>query len=266
MSDELLKLIHEGQYDQALRTAKRQSIDLLKQNQRGGAARALAAAGHVLCLLNSPTKAKSFAQEAYDLASRVEDPVAAGYALSVGALAQLRLAEFDQADGLMDRALEALTRHPDEEITAFARLISAELSLTKEDLAEARVFAEDAWGSPAAQRSPWIKARACLVKAVSEERADDVSGAIELLNQAEQHLKAQPDAETSWLVKAAMANACLKSRREKEAETHRREAGAIIEHLASLIPDEGRERFLKNPAIQNARGINSMTGSGMWKV
>jgi diguanylate cyclase (GGDEF)-like protein len=266
LSDEILKLIHEGQYDPALRSAKRQSIDLLKQNLRGGAARALAAAGHALCLLNSPSKAKSFAQEAYDLSTRVQDTVAAGYALAVGALAQLRLAEFDQADGLMDRALEALARHPDEETTAFARLVSAELSLTKEDVAEARVFAEDAFNSPAAKRSPWIKARACLVKAVCEERADNVNGAIELLNEAEVHLKAQPDAETSWLVKAAMANACLKSKRDKAAETYRREAGEIIERLASLIPDEGRERFLKNPAILNARGMDSMTGSGMWKV
>ena len=166
MSDEILKLIHEGQYDPALRSAKRLSIDLLKQNQRAGAARALAAAGHVLCLLNSPSKAKSFAQEAYDLSTRAHDALAAGYALAVGALAQLRLAEFDQADGLMDRSLEALAPHPDEEITAFSRLVSAELSLTKEDFAEARVFAEDALASPAAQRCPWIKARACLVKAV----------------------------------------------------------------------------------------------------
>ncbi len=266
MSDEILKLIHEGQYDPALRSAKRQSIDLLKQNQRAGAARALAAAGHVLCLLNSPAKAKSFAQEAYDLSTRAQDSLSAGYALAVGALAQLRLAEFDQADGLMDRSLEALARHPDEEITAFSRLVSAELSLTKDDFAEARVFAEDALASPAAQRSPWIKARACLVKAICEERAENLNGAIEILNEAEQHLKAQPDAETSWLVKAAMANACLKSKREKAAETYRKQAGEIIERLASLIPDEGRERYLKNPAILNARGMDSMTGSGMWKV
>jgi len=97
LSDDLLKLIHEGQYDPALRSAKRLSIDLLKQNKRGEAARALATAGHVLCLLNHPSKAKSFAQEAYDLSTRATDALAAGYALAVGALAQLRLAEFDQA-------------------------------------------------------------------------------------------------------------------------------------------------------------------------
>ncbi|HLF92323.1 MAG TPA: sensor domain-containing diguanylate cyclase, partial [Planctomycetota bacterium] len=268
MSDDLLKLIHEGQYDPALRSAKRLSIDLLKQNKRGEAARALATAGHVLCLLNHPSKAKSFAQEAYDLSTRATDALAAGYALAVGALAQLRLAEFDQADGLMDRALEALAPYPGEEITAFARLVSAELSLTKEDFVEARVFAEDALQSPAAARSPWIKARACLVKAVCEERADNLNGAIEILNLAEEHLRAQPDAETAWLVKAAMANACLKSGREQAGQTYRKAAGDVIDRIAETIPDEtrDRERFLKNPAILNAKGIDSMTGSGMWKV
>jgi diguanylate cyclase (GGDEF)-like protein len=266
LSDDIQSLIHEGQYDPALRSAKRLSIDLLKQNDRPGAARALALAGHVLCLLNSPTKAKSFAQEAYDLSARTQDTLAAGQALAVGALAQLRLAEFDQADELMDRALEALNPHPEEEVTAFARLVSAELSLTREDFAEARVFAQDALDSPAAGRSPWIKARACLVLAVCEERTDNLEGAIETLNQAEEHLKAQADAETSWLVKAAMANACLKSRRETVAETYRKQAAEIIERLAGLVPEEGRERFLKNPAILNARGMDTMTGSGMWKV
>ncbi len=268
MFDDLLKLIHEGQYDPALRSAKRLSIDLLKQNKRGEAARALAGAGHVLCLLNHPSKAKSFAQEAYDLSTRATDSLAAGYALAVGALAQLRLAEFDQADGLMDRALEALAPHPEQEITAFARLVSAELSLTKEDFAEARVFAEDAFQSPAAARSPWIKARACLVKAICEERVDNINGAIEILNLAEEQLRAQPDAETAWLVKAAMANACLKSGREQAGQTYRKAGGEIIDRIAATIPDEtrDRERFLKNPAILNAKGIDSMTGSGMWKV
>ena len=264
--DDIQKLIHEGQYEKALAGAKRLSIDLLKQSRREEASTALSAAAHALCLLNLPSKAKSFAQEAHDLAARANSPLAGGYALAVGALAQLRLAEFDQADALIDRALEILNKHPDHETTAFARLVSAELSMTKEDYAEARVFAEDAFAAGAQLGSAWIKARACLVKAVCQERAGEVNSAIDLLRKAEQELAGGPDAETSWLVKAALGSALLKSGREKEGAASRQAAVDDIRHLAEPLQGEAREKFLRNPAIVNAMGGDLMSGSGLWKV
>jgi diguanylate cyclase (GGDEF)-like protein len=263
---EVYKQIHEGHYEPALKLAKRLSIDYLKEGRQLQAAQALAAAAHVQCLLNSPSKAKSFAQEAYDLSARVKDSLSAGYALAVGALAQLRLAEFDQADTLIDKALEALNRHAGHEITAFAHLVSAELSITQEDYAEARVFAEDAFTAAAKLNNPSLKARAGLVKAICAERTGDVNAAIELLNSAEQELAKQPDAETLWLIKAAMANACLKSGREQAGQTYRQGAITTINRIANELPDESRDRFLKNPAVVNALGVDSMTNSGMWKM
>ncbi len=266
LQDEVYKLIHAGQYDAALKTAKRLSIDLLKQGKHGPASRALAAGGHVLCLLNSPAKAKSFAQEAYDLSSRAQDGLAAGFALAVAALAQLRLAEFDAADGFMDKSLDALHRQGEHEITAFARLVSAELSMTREDYAEARSFAEDARTSGESLKLPWVRARALLVKAICDDRTGNGAGAIELLDRAEQELLQQHDAETSWLVKAAMAGACAKSGKEKAASHYRQDAVDEIQKIATALPEEARERFMKNPAIVNAMGIDPMTGSGVWKV
>jgi len=263
---DVYKQIHEGHYEPALKLAKRLSIDYLKEGRQLQAAQALAAAAHVQCLLNSPSKAKSFAQEAYDLSARVKDTLSAGYALAVGALAQLRLAEFDQADTLIDKALEALNRHAGHEITAFAHLVSAELSITQEDYAEARVFAEDAYSAAAAQNAPALKARAALVKAICSERTGDVSAAIDLLTAAEQELAKQPDAETQWLIKAAMANACLKSGREEAGQAYRQAAITAINRIASELADESRDRFLKNPAVVNALGVDTMTNSGMWKV
>jgi diguanylate cyclase (GGDEF)-like protein len=263
---DVYKQIHEGHYDPALKLAKRLSIDYLKEGRQLLAAQALAAAAHVQCLLNSASKAKSFAQEAYELSARVKDTLSAGYALTVGALAQLRLAEFDQADALIDKALEALNRHAGHEITAFAHLVSAELSIAQEDYAEARVFAEDAYSAAAKLNHPPLRARAGLVKAICAERLGDLNGAIELLNAAEQELAKQPDAETAWLIKAAMANACLKSGREQAGKTYRQAAVTAINRIASELPDENRERFLKHPAVINAIGVDAMTNSGMWKV
>ena len=263
---DVYKQIHDGHYEGALKLAKRLSIDFLKDGKQEQAAQALAAAAHIQCLLNSPSKAKSFAQEAYDLSARVKDTLSAGYALAVGALAQLRLAEFDQADTLIDKALEALNRHAGHEITAFAHLVSAELSITQEDYAEARVFAEDAYSSATALSAPWLKARAGLVKAICAERMGDMNSAIDLLNAAEQELARQPDAETLWLVKSAMANACFKCGREKAGADYRQAAVATINRISAELSEDARDRFLKNPAVVNALGGDTMTHSGMWKV
>ncbi len=263
--DEIHKTIREGLYEKALAGAKRLSIDLLKQGRREEASQALSAAAHALCLLNLPSKAKSFAQEAHDLAVRASSTLAAGYALTMCALAQLRLAEFDQADAFIDRALEALNKQPEHEITALARLVSAELSMTKEDYAEARVFAEDAFAVGAQLGSPWIKARARLVKAVCLERGGDVASAIQLLRTAEQELQNGNDAETHWLVQAALGGALLKSGSEKEGAARREAAVEAIRRLAEPLQGEAREKFLKNPAIVNAMGGDLSTNSGLWK-
>jgi diguanylate cyclase (GGDEF)-like protein len=263
---DVYKQVHDGHYEAALKLAKRLSIDFLKEGKQVQAAQALGAAAHVQCLLNSPSKAKSFAQEAYELSTRVKDTLSAGYALAVGALAQLRLAEFDQAITLIDKALETLNRHAGHEITAFAHLVSAELSITQEDYAEARVFAEDAYSSATALNASWLKARAGLVKAICAERMGEVKSAIDLLTSAEQELGKQPDAETLWLVQAAMANACIKAGQEKAGTTHRQAAITTINRISSELPEDARERFLKNPAVVNALGVDAMTNSGMWKV
>jgi diguanylate cyclase (GGDEF)-like protein len=264
--DDIHNLIHEGRYEASLQTAKRLSIDLLKQGKHGKAATALSAAARSLCLLNSPAKAKSFAQEAYDLSARDLDTLAAGYALAVGALAQIRLAEFEPADGLLDKALDALHRHAAHEITAFARLVSAELSITREDYMEARVFAQDAHETGAALKLPWIRARACLVKAVCEERTERLDAAIEMLQQAEEDLRQQPDAETHWLVKAAMSAAWAKRGQEKQGEAYRRAAAEEINRIGAGLSAEARERFLNNPAILSAMGVATVTQSGIWKL
>ncbi len=264
--DEIHDLIHAGRYEPALKAAKRLSIDLLKQGKPGKAATALAAAGRTLCLLNSPAKAKSFAQEAYDLSARDLDTLAAGYALSVGALAQLRLAEFDPADSLLDKALDALHRHGHHEVTAFARLVSAEHSIAREDYVEARVFAQDAHETGASLNLPWVRARAGLVRAICEERSGSLDAAIEALTQAEKDLQLQPDAETLWLVKSAMAAALQKSGRDKQGEDHRKAAADEINRIAAELTPELRERFMNNPAILTATGVATVTQSGIWKV
>lgn len=264
--DGVYNLIHEGRYEAALQAAKRLSIERLKENRRAEAAAALAAAGHALCLLNSPSKARSFAQEAHDLAARAEDRRAAGYALAVGALARLRMGEYDAADALIDRALEALQKHADDAATAFARLVSAELSITKEDFVEARVFAEDAFAAGASLDLPWVKARACLVKAVCEERTGNVPAALEILSRAEDELRRRSDAETYWLVKSALAHASLKAGQEKAAQAHRKAVAEVIERIAAELSPEARERYLKSPAVVHALGGDPQSGSGLWKV
>jgi GGDEF domain-containing protein len=151
-------------------------------------------------------------------------------------------------------------------VTAFAHLVSAELSITQEDYAEARVFAEDAYSAATKLNLPALKARAGLVKAVCAERTGDMNAAIEILNAAEQELIKQPDAETFWLVKAAMAQACLKSGREQAGQTYRQAAVAAINGIAGELAEDSRDRFLKNPAVVNALGVDKMTNSGLWKV
>ncbi len=266
MLPDIYAAVHEGRYEEALAAAKRLSIDLLKQGQPGRAALALAAIAHIHSLLNGAAKAKGFAQEAYDLAQRSQDAPAAGFALAQGALARLRLAEYEPAEGLIDKALEQFARQPASEGSAFAQLVSAELALAREDDDEARSFAADATRSATDLKAPWLKARAALVQAVCTEREGDLDAALHLLEGAEQDLARQPDAETLWLVKSALSQVCLKSAREKDAERHRQGAVATINRLAAALSAEARERFLKHPAVGAALGGGLLTASGVWRV
>ncbi len=250
----------------ALQDAKQHAITLLKENRRAEASQALTAAAYILCLLNSPSRARSFTKEAHDLTRQANDPLAAGYALAVGVLARMRLGDFEKADALMDRALEALHPYPDHEFHAFALLIAAELSMARGDETEARVFAEDAFAAAATPQARWIRARACLIKAVCEERTGNLKTSLELLQSAEQALKEQPDAETQWLVQAALAETRQKTGEEQLAGNHRKAAQEIIERVASELEGEVRRRFLKSPAIPQAVGRKPPSTSGLWKV
>jgi diguanylate cyclase (GGDEF)-like protein len=138
--------------------------------------------------------------------------------------------------------------------------------MAREDYLEARVFAQDALEAGTALDAAWIRARAGLVKGICEERAGNTEAAIDLLRKAEQELAAQPDAETLWLVRSALAAACAKIGREKEADVLRKEAVEEINRIAGFLSTEGRERFLKNPAVLAAMGVDTVTRSGLWKV
>ncbi|HYF00843.1 MAG TPA: sensor domain-containing diguanylate cyclase, partial [Planctomycetota bacterium] len=194
------------------------------------------------------------------------DTLAAGYALAVGALAQVRLAEVEPAQGLLDKALDALHRHRPHEIVAFTHLVSAELSLVQDDPLEARVFAQDAFETGQAKGLPWIRARALLVKAICEERTGKREEAIRLLGAAGRELGQQDDAETRWLVESALAHALENDGRSDEAEPHRKAAVAEINRIAEGLSAEARDRYLKNPAILQAMGAETLSRSGLWKV
>src|SRR5204863_3067756 len=72
--------------------------------------------------------------------------------------------------------------------------------------------------------------------------------------------------ETLWLIKAALANACIKTGKEKAGTTYRQAAITTINRISAELPEDARERYLKNPAVVNALGVDAMTNSGMWKV
>jgi GGDEF domain-containing protein/tetratricopeptide (TPR) repeat protein len=258
--------VHEGRYEAALETAKRLSIDFLKQGKPGRAAAALAGLAHLHSLLNAALKAKGYAQEAHDLAVRSKDPDAAGYALAQGALARLRLAEFEPAQGLADKALEQLGRRPPSEARAFARLVAAEVALALEDDAEARSLAADAAADADALQAPWIRARSSLILAVDAERRGDLDEALGFLGAAVADLGRQPDAETRWLVHSALAQVCAKAARDADAAAHRKAAREAVHAIASGLSPENRDRFLKHPGAAAALEAERMTASAVWKV
>lgn len=264
--DEIQKKVREGHYEPALQEARRLSIDLLKREKPGQASAALSLAGHVLCMINQPAKAANFSREALALAERSQDKAAAGYALAVGALARLRLAEFETATAAIDRALEILAPHADHMFSAFAQLVAAEISIVHEEYAEARSYAEDAFAIGASLDAPWIQARARLVKAICEDRSGNIAAATELLRTAEQDLQRGSDAETFWLVQSALARICIKSGQEKAGASHRQASIDAIRRIASELGGEARERFVKNPAVVNALGEADIEGNDLWKV
>ncbi len=266
MFEEITRMTLEGKYEAALGASKKLAVDLLHQNQREEAAMALARGGEILCRLNHPLKARSFATESLDLATRGRHAETAGYARAVNALAHLRLAEYERAEQLADQSLEHLSRRPEDERTAFACLVAAEISVTREDYAEARSFAEDAFTAGAAVGRSSLKANACLIKAICEDRVGQPPAALQLLETASAELQREPDVQIAWMIQGAMANVYAKLGREKEAATCRKAAREMIDKVSRPLSEEMRLRFLQNPALQSALGEGTATESGLWKT
>ncbi|MBI2931883.1 MAG: diguanylate cyclase [Planctomycetes bacterium] len=265
MFEEIEKLVADGQYEKALTVAKRRSIDLLKENNRASAATALARAAELLCVLNNPAKARGFAQESLELATRANDRLAAAYAHAAAALSHLRLGDIEKAESELDAALDPSTPVKDSAPAAFIRLIGAEISLAKEDVAEAIAFARDALGIGTALQDPIVKIRALLIKAVAEERNENLAGALELLREAEAQLQKSPNGDLAWQVKGAIANVLFKSKQDESAAQCRKEASTLIEGIAAQLSTESRDRFLKNPAVATALGAEA-SGSGIFRA
>jgi len=244
--------------------AKRLSIDLLKQNRRDAAALALCRAAEILCTLNNPAKARGFTQEALELATRAQDKTAAAAAHAVSALAFLRLGEIEKAETALDVALDG-SATGDGAPAATIRLIGAEISLAKEDPVEARAFARDAYAIGQSLGSAPFRARAQLVMAIAEEHAENTVGALELLRAAEAELKGSPHVEIAWQVKAAMASVFSRSGQDRAAEGYRREAAELIERITKELGTDARERFLKNPAVITATGLEA-SSSGIFRA
>lgn len=258
-------LVAQGAYEKALAAAKRLSIERLKANQRGAAGLALARAAEILCALNHPSKARSFAWEALDLARKADDALARGYALAMQALACLRLGDIDLAEQGVDASLDLLARVKDHEAAASAKLVAAEVALSQDDHVEARAFAEDAYAIAASLGRRDLKARACLVKALAEERAGSPAAALELLGAADAELAKAPHLETQWQVKAALAGLHHKQMRLKVAQTLRNEAGELLQKVILGLSPESRDRFLKHPSVVAALG-RDQTESGIFKA
>ncbi|MHC4606358.1 MAG: sensor domain-containing diguanylate cyclase [Planctomycetota bacterium] len=264
MFDDVEKEFAEGDFEKAFGTAKRHSIDLLRDNNRAKAAVALAQAGRILCAMNNPSKGMSFAQEAFELARRSGEAEITGFAETVRALAYLRAGHFEQADAALDRASDFL-RGSEGVYTAVARITAAEISLAQDDLAETRAFAEDAYAIGASINNPHIRAHARLIKAVCDDRTDDEEAAIELLDSAENEMRDHPHAHLAWQIKAAMATVCTKSGRDEAASDYRDAAEIIIEKITGRLSKPARQRFLQSPAVLSALGKQS-SESGIFRV
>ncbi len=254
MLDELDRLVAEGAYEKALAAAKRLSIDHLKAGRRGAAGLALVRSAEILCALNHPAKGRSFAFEALDLAKRADDPLARGAALAVQALACLRLGDIELAEQGVDASMDLLAKVKDHPAAAEAKLVAAEVALSAENPDEARTFASAAFAIGAALGRADLKARACLVKALAEERSGRSDAALELLAAAETELQRAPHAGLQWQVKAALAGVHLKAGRGKVAQVHRNEAADIVHRIANGLAPEAKERYLKHPAVVAAMG------------
>ncbi len=264
MLAETEQLVAEGLYEKALASAKRLSIDLLKQNKKGDAALALCRAADILCTLNNAPRARGFLQEALELATKANDRPAEAVVHAVSALAHLRLGEIEKSEAALDVALHASSSGPKSPWTAVIRLIGAEISLSKEDVVEARAFARDALTIGNELGDPAVICRALLVRAICEERSDNTVGALELLGAAEAEQARSPSLGLDWQIKAAKANVFAKSGQESSAEQLRRDAGSVIERITRELTPEAAERFLKNPAVVSALG-HEPSSSGIFR-
>lgn len=266
MLEEITRLQQEGHYERALGVAKRTAIDHLKHHRRNEAADLLIRSAEILCRMNHPGKARSFAMEAIDLASRGDDLVRTAHARGVTALALLRLGELEKAQRLLDTALEILNASPEDPRTISAQLVAAELSIVREEYDEARIFAEDALHSAREIGRGDLQAEALLAQAICEDRTGRLPNVLELLSQAEEALQDHDSPHVSLLIETARAKAQERNRQPGEANASRARAKKLIDLITGTLGHDLRERFLHSPAVLTARGEEPASKSSFWKV
>ena len=143
----------EGKYEEAYETARKEVQKLLKENKRAEAALSLGHSAYILCNLNNPSKAISFAHEASDIGRKESHPLAQGFAEMVRALAHLRMGQFDRARSCHERA-SVLIRETEGEYASLGRILCAEVALANEEFDESISFAEEAFTMAAALENP----------------------------------------------------------------------------------------------------------------
>lgn len=265
MLEEITQLQKEGQYERALNTAKRSAIGHLKNHEKEGAAALLAHSGALLCQLNHPSKARSFALEAIDLSSRGSDTMLVAYSRSVAALAHIRLGELEKADPLLDIALETLHKSSDDPRTISAQLVAAELSLVREEYDEARIFSEDALSAARKTDRTDLVVESLLASALCEERDEKYAKVIELLGEAENLIEKDTYPHNMLLIEAMRVKAYEGCGEKEKGQEALKRFEKLLNLITATMGHDLRERFLKSPVILSAHGNPSESLGSVWK-
>ncbi len=266
MLEEITQLQKEGQYERALNTAKKAAIGHLKRNEADKAAELLAHSGSLLCILNHPSKARSFSLEAIDLSSRGSQPLLIAYARAVAALAHIRLGELEKADPLLDIALETLNKAPEDSRTISAQLVAAELSIVREEIEEARIFLSDALNSAKKIGRRDLEAEAFLALAICEERADNHPKILELLLQAEAKIEKDTHPYLTLLIEAVRCKAHEGQKEAEESKKSLQRMEKALELITATLGHDLRERFLQSPVVLTTHGNPSESMGSLWKL
>ncbi len=241
-SEELDLLLRQGDPGEALARGRRLATEAGRQGLLGRAASAHAACAHALCLLDDPRRAERYSRSAGKLSVRCGSALTLGWSLAAGALAKLRAGEAAAAEATVEMALGALKpwpRHPWRLLTA---LIAAEIALARGDAERGAALAQQTLD---ASEAPRLKARALLVLAVCRHRLGRTEGVPVLLETAAAALDVEPDVETLWRIRAALAEvgeAAL-------APARRRAALESVYRIASGLAERPRARFLRSPSV-----------------